>query len=69
MRGAHIFLRDSQSGDLWSGGAQPFGVAAEHDEVVLSEDRAEFIYRSPSLITTMICWSPARMMARCGASL
>ena len=53
VQGSHIFLRDSQSGDLWSAGAQPFGVAAEQDDVVFSEDRAEFIHRSPSLITTM----------------
>ena len=52
-QGSHIFLRDVQSGELWSAGAQPFGVAAEHDDVVFAEDRAEFIHRSVSLTTAM----------------
>jgi cyclic beta-1,2-glucan synthetase len=51
--GSFIFLRDVQSGNVWSAGAQPLGSEAEYDEVVFGEDRAEFIRVDGSLTTTM----------------
>jgi cyclic beta-1,2-glucan synthetase len=51
--GSFIFLRDTQSGNVWSGGAQPVGSDVEYDEAVFAEDRAEFIRRDGTLTTTM----------------
>ncbi len=51
--GSFIFLRDTQSGRVWSAGAQPVGSDAEYDEVAFGEDRAEFIRRDGSLTTSM----------------
>ncbi len=51
--GSFIFLRDTQSGQLWSGAAQPLGDHAEHDCVVFGEDQAEFIHRNDTLVTVM----------------
>ena len=50
--GSFIFLRDTQSGKIWSASAQPLGSDAESDEVVFGEDRAEFIHRDGTLTTT-----------------
>lgn len=52
-RGSFIFLSDTQRGNVWSAGMQPVGAEAECEEVVFSEDRAEFIRRDGSLTTTM----------------
>ena len=49
--GCYIFLRDSQTGDVWSAGYQPRGVEADSYEVSFYEDRAEFIRRDRSLTT------------------
>ncbi len=51
--GSFIFLRDMQSGNVWSAGAQPLGIEADHEEVVFGEDYAEFIRRDGTLTTTM----------------
>jgi cyclic beta-1,2-glucan synthetase len=51
--GSFIFLRDTQSGKIWSAGAQPVGNDAEYDEAVFGEDHAEFIRRDGTLMTTM----------------
>jgi cyclic beta-1,2-glucan synthetase len=51
--GSFIFLRDPQSGSVWSAGAQPVAHDAEYDEVVFDEDHAEFIRRDGTLTTTM----------------
>ncbi|MDH3792991.1 MAG: glycosyl transferase, partial [Rhodospirillales bacterium] len=51
--GSFIFLRDTQSGNVWSAGAQPVGSDAKYDEVVFGEDHAEFIRRDGTLTTTM----------------
>ena len=53
--GSFVFLRDTQSGAVWSAGAQPVGSGAEDDEVVFGEDRAEFIHRDGALTTTHGC--------------
>ena len=51
--GSFIFLRDTQSGNVWSAGAQPVGSDAAYNEVVFGEDHAEFIRRDGTLTTTM----------------
>ncbi|MBW8837366.1 MAG: glycosyl transferase, partial [Burkholderia sp.] len=51
--GSFIFLRDTQSGHVWSAGAKPADSAADYEEVVFGEDHAEFIRRDGSLTTTM----------------
>ena len=51
--GSFIFLRDTRSGNIWSAGAQPTGSHTEYDEVIFSEDHAEFIHRDGTLTTTM----------------
>ena len=51
--GSFIYLRDRQSGHLWSAGAQPAGREADHEEVVFGEDHAQFFRRDGSLTTTM----------------
>lgn len=51
--GAFIFLRDTQSGSLWSATAQPTGSAGTAQEVLFSEDRAEFILHDGRLTTTL----------------
>ncbi|MBZ5645100.1 MAG: phosphorylase [Acidobacteriia bacterium] len=51
--GSYIFLRDAQTGDVWSAGYQPTGVEPEAYEVTFYEDRAEFIRRDRSLTTTL----------------
>ncbi len=57
--GSFIFLRDSDSGEVWSAGFQPSGTEVDHYEVVYSEDRAKIIQRDRSLsITLEIVVSP-----------
>ena len=51
--GSYIFLRDAQSGQVWSAGYQPSGVEPDAYEVSFTEDRAEFIRRDGSLVTTL----------------
>jgi cyclic beta-1,2-glucan glucanotransferase len=51
--GTYVFLRDVESGETWSAGYQPRGVAAESYEVTFSEDRAEIIRRDRAISTTL----------------
>ncbi|HEX2343809.1 MAG TPA: glucoamylase family protein, partial [Vicinamibacterales bacterium] len=51
--GSYVFLRDVDSGNLWSAGFQPSGTDPEDYDVTFSEDRAEFTRRDGSLTTTM----------------
>ena len=51
--GSYIFLRDAQTGEVWSAGYQPSGVEPDAYEVSFHEDRAEFIRRDRSLTTTL----------------
>jgi len=51
--GSFIILRDTQSGNVWSAGAQPVRNDADHDEVIFGEDHAEFTRRYGSLTTAM----------------
>ena len=57
--GTFAFLRDADSGDVWSAGFQPSGTEVDHYEVVYSEDRAKIVQRDRSLsITLEIVVSP-----------
>jgi len=51
--GTFLYLRDVQSGQVWSAGAQPIGDKAEHGEVTFGEDHATFVRRDGSLTTAM----------------
>ncbi|MGB6199321.1 MAG: glucoamylase family protein [Candidatus Acidiferrales bacterium] len=51
--GSYIFLRDAQSGQVWSAGYLPSGVEPDAYEVSFYEDRAEFIRRDHALTTTL----------------
>src|SRR5208337_4722147 len=51
--GTYIFVRDVQSGKVWSAGFQPAGVEADSYEVEFSEDRAEIVRRDGAMTTTL----------------
>ncbi|WP_124084026.1 GH36-type glycosyl hydrolase domain-containing protein [Burkholderia gladioli] len=51
--GSYLYLRDLDSGVVWSAGWQPTGVVPDSYEVSFTEDRAEFVRRDGSLTTTL----------------
>jgi len=51
--GSYIYLRDVNSGDVWSAGYQPSGVEPDTYEVVFSEDRAQIVRRDGSVDTML----------------
>jgi len=51
--GTYIFLREAQTGRVWSAGYQPSGVNPDAYEVRFTEDRAEITRRDGALITTL----------------
>jgi cyclic beta-1,2-glucan synthetase len=51
--GSYFFVRDIESGALWSAGYQPSGVQPDSYQATFSEDRVEFI-RSDAAITTIM---------------
>jgi cyclic beta-1,2-glucan synthetase len=51
--GTFIFLRDRGSGEVWSAGHQPRGVAADSYAVDFSDDHAIYTRRDSGLVTTM----------------
>lgn len=51
--GTYIFLRDSETGDVWSAGYQPTGIEPDLYEVDFSEDRAEIVRRDGFILTTL----------------
>ena len=51
--GSYIYLRDVDSGAVWSAGYQPSGAKPDSYEVVFSEDRAEIKRRDGALTTTL----------------
>jgi cyclic beta-1,2-glucan synthetase len=58
--GSFLFLRDVETGDLWSAGFQPSGTEADTYEVVYSEDRGKIIQRHRSVeITLEVMVSPS----------
>jgi cyclic beta-1,2-glucan synthetase len=51
--GSYIFLRDVQTGEIWSAGYQPSGIEPDAYEVRFYEDRAEFLRRDGTLTTAL----------------
>jgi len=51
--GTFVFLRDVQTGGVWSAGFQPSGTPADQYEVVYSEDRASITQKDRSLAITL----------------
>jgi len=51
--GSYMFLRDTQTGHVWSAGYQPSGVEAEEYEASFFEERAEIIRRDTDWSTTL----------------
>ncbi len=51
--GSYIFLRDIESGRVWSAGYQPCGVEPDSYEVTFTEDRAELARTDPGIATTL----------------
>ena len=51
--GTYIFLRDEQTGNVWSAGHQPTGVEPDSYEAAFYEDHAEFVRRDRSLATML----------------
>jgi len=51
--GSYIFLRDAQSGAVWSAGYQPSGAEPDSYEAAFLEDRAEIVRRDGTIRTTL----------------
>lgn len=51
--GSYIYLRDVDSGAVWSAGYQPSGAKPDNYGVAFSEDRAEITRRDGALTTTL----------------
>jgi cyclic beta-1,2-glucan synthetase len=52
--GSYLFLRDMDTGEVWSAGHQPSGKEADSYDVAYSEDHAEFSRRDGSITTRLI---------------
>ncbi len=51
--GSYIFLRDADSGSMWTAGYQPSGIEPDTYAVAFTEDRAEFIRTDAEITTTL----------------
>jgi cyclic beta-1,2-glucan synthetase len=51
--GSYIYLRDVESGSVWTAGYQPSGVEPDRYEVTFTEDRAEFVRVDATIITKL----------------
>ena len=51
--GSYVFLRDVQSGDVWSAGRQPSAAVPDEYAVTFSEDVAVFTRRDGTLVTKL----------------
>jgi cyclic beta-1,2-glucan synthetase len=51
--GSYIFLRDVESGRVWSAGYQPCGVEPDTCDVTFTEDRAELARTDSGIVTTL----------------
>ncbi|MEX1073817.1 MAG: glucoamylase family protein, partial [Burkholderiales bacterium] len=51
--GTYVFLRDVESGDVWSAGHQPTGAEADRYEATFTEDRGVFVRHDGSITTTL----------------
>jgi cyclic beta-1,2-glucan synthetase len=49
--GSYLFVRDAESGAVWSAGHQPSGTEADRYEVTYSEDHVELARRDGSIAT------------------
>lgn len=49
--GSFIFLKDINSGKLWTNGAQPLGCEGHHTSAEFAEDHAQFIHHDASFTT------------------
>lgn len=50
--GAFVFLRDRETGAVWSSGVQPTRAGADHHRAVFCEHHAAFTHHGPRLTTT-----------------
>jgi len=53
--GSFIYLKDMNSGRVWSAGYQPICEEADSYEAVFAEDRAEILRRDGAITTTLDC--------------
>ena len=51
--GTYIYLRDQQTGSVWSAGYQPTGAEPDSYEAIFSEDHAEILRRDRSILTSL----------------
>ena len=51
--GTYVFIRDVNSGEVWSAGYQPRGVEPSSYEVEYSEERVEIVRRDGAITTTL----------------
>src|SRR5260370_22767596 len=51
--GSYLFLRDAETGKVWSAGYQPTGVEPDSYEVVFAEDRAEIVRRDGAVASRL----------------
>ena len=51
--GTYIFIRDVDSGEVWSAGYQPSGVEPSSYEVAYSEERVEIVRRDGAIVTAL----------------
>jgi cyclic beta-1,2-glucan synthetase len=51
--GSYVFLRDTDSGEVWSAGYQPSGTEPDGYEVTFSEGRAEIVRHDGTITTTL----------------
>ncbi|MGH7900082.1 MAG: glucoamylase family protein, partial [Candidatus Binatia bacterium] len=51
--GTYFFLRDVDSGEVWSAGYQPSGAEPSAYEVAYSEERVEIVRRDGAIVTTL----------------
>src|SRR6202030_2011277 len=51
--GSYFFVRDIESGAVWSAGYQPSGIEPDGYQVTFAEDRAEFVRHDAMMVTTL----------------
>ena len=51
--GSYVFLRDVESGEVWSATYQPRGTRPDGYDVMFAEDRAEFVRHDGTITTTV----------------
>src|SRR2546429_8976984 len=51
--GSYFFLRDIESGAVWSASYLPSGIEPDSYQVTFAEDRAEFVRHDAMIVTTL----------------